>query len=123
MAIKTYNRKKQRQKRHTRIRKHLAGTAERPRLSVYRSLTNIYAQLIDDDGRVTLASANSLKLAATPGDGESLRMAQARAVGRTIAEAAQAKGIKSVVFDRCGFLYHGRVKAMANAAREAGLDF
>ena len=123
MAIKTYNRKKQRQKRHVRIRKHLAGTADRPRLSVYRSLTNIYVQLIDDNGRVTLASANSLKMESAPGDGESRRIAQAKAVGKNIAEAAQAKGIKAVVFDRGGFLFHGRVKALADAAREAGLDF
>ncbi len=123
MAIKTYNRKKQRQKRHVRIRKHLTGTAERPRLSVYRSLTNIYVQLIDDNGRVTLASANSLKLESAPGEGESRRIAQAKAVGKNIAEAAQAKGIKAVVFDRGGFLFHGRVKALADAAREAGLDF
>ncbi|MCB1958891.1 MAG: 50S ribosomal protein L18, partial [Rhodocyclaceae bacterium] len=95
----------------------------RPRLSVYRSLTNIYAQLIDDEQRVTLASANSLKLTTAPGEGESQKMASAREVGKIIAEAAQAKGIKSVVFDRGGFLYHGRVKALAEAARKAGLEF
>ncbi len=123
MAIKTYPRKQQRRKRHVRIRKHVAGTANRPRLSVYRSLTNIYAQLIDDDGRVTLASTNSLRLESKPAEGESNRMAQAKAVGKGIAEAAQAKGIKTVVFDRSGFLFHGRVKALADAAREAGLEF
>jgi len=123
MAIKTFARKQQRAKRHRRIRKHLGGTAERPRLSVYRSLTNMYAQVIDDRARVTLASANSLKLDVTPAEGESPKVAQARAVGKAIAEAAQAKGIKQVAFDRAGFLFHGRVKALADAAREAGLEF
>ena len=123
MAIKTFARKQQRAKRHRRIRKHLGGTAERPRLSVYRSLTNMYAQVIDDRSRVTLASANSLKMEITPVEGESPKVAQARAVGKAIAEAAQAKGIKQVAFDRAGFLFHGRVKALADAAREAGLEF
>ncbi len=123
MAIKPFNRKLQRAKRHRRIRSQLAGTSDRPRLSVYRSLSNIYAQLIDDDQRVTLASASSLKMATDPQEGESRRMAQARVVGEVIAEAAKSKGIKAVVFDRGGFLFHGRVKALANAARKAGLDF
>lgn len=123
MSIKTFDRKLQRSKRHHRIRRNVAGTSERPRLSVYRSLTNIYAQLIDDEQRVTLASANSLKLGAAAGEGESSKMAGAREVGKVIAEAAQAKGITSVVFDRGGFLYHGRVKALAEAARKAGLEF
>ena len=123
MAVKAFDRKEQRAKRHQRIRKQLAGTAQRPRLSVYRSLTNIYAQLIDDEQRVTLASASSLKLKATPKEGESRRLASAREVGRAIATAAQAQGIKSVVFDRGGFLFHGRVKALAEAARQAGLEF
>lgn len=123
MSIKTFDRKLQRTKRHRRIRRGVAGTSNRPRLSVYRSLTNIYAQLIDDEQRVTLASANSLKLTTAPGEGESQKMASAREVGKIIAEAAQAKGIKSVVFDRGGFLYHGRVKALAEAARKAGLEF
>ena len=123
MAIRSFPRKQQRQKRHRRIRKHLSGSAARPRLSIYRSLTNIYAQLIDDEQRVTLASASSLKVDAKAGEGESRKIAMAREVGKTIAEAAQAKGIKSVVFDRGGFLFHGRVKALAEAAREAGLEF
>ncbi|MBM4116969.1 50S ribosomal protein L18 [bacterium] len=123
MAVKAFDRKAQRAKRHQRIRKDLSGSAERPRLSVYRSLTNIYAQLIDDKQRVTLASASSLKLKATPKAGESARMASARAVGEAIAEAAKAQGITSVVFDRGGFLFHGRVKALAEAARRAGLEF
>lgn len=123
MATKAFNRKKQRAKRHRRVRLHLAGNAARPRLSVYRSLTNIYAQLIDDRNRVTLASASSLKMDVTPKKGESLRMAQAREVGKVIAEHAQAKGVKNIVFDRGGFLFHGRVKALADAVREAGLEF
>ena len=123
MAIKPFDRKGQRTKRHRRIRKLISGSAERPRLSVYRSLTNIYAQVIDDRSRVTMASANSLKLTVEPGEGESRKVAQARAVGKAIAEAAIAKGITEVAFDRGGFLYHGRVKALAEAAREAGLKF
>ena len=123
MSVKAFDRKLQRSKRHHRIRRNVVGTTARPRLSVYRSLTNIYAQLIDDDQRVTLLSASSLKLAVTPNKGESQKLAIAREVGKQIAEAAQAKGIKSVVFDRGGFLYHGRVKALAEAARKAGLEF
>lgn len=123
MAIKPFARTKQRAKRHRRIRKHLGGTAERPRLAVYRSLTNMYAQVIDDRARVTLVSASSLKLEVEPKKGESPKVTQARAVGKAIAEAAQAKGIKQVAFDRSGFLFHGRVKALADAAREAGLEF
>ncbi|MCP4549595.1 MAG: 50S ribosomal protein L18 [bacterium] len=123
MAIKPYNKKAQRAKRHRRIRKNLSGSSSRPRLTIYRSLTNIYAQLIDDDQRVTLASASSLKAAIEQAEGESRKQAQARFVGQSIAAAAQEKGIKTVIFDRSGFLYHGRVKALADAAREAGLEF
>jgi large subunit ribosomal protein L18 len=123
MAIKPFNRREQRLKRHSRIRRKIVGTAEKPRLSVYRSLTNIYAQLIDDRARVTLASASSMKLEVKQAEGESRKVAQAREVGRTIAEAAKAKGISAVIFDRGGFLYHGRVKALAVAARDAGLEF
>lgn len=123
MAIKPSNRKAQRARRHKRIRKHLSGTEARPRLAVYRSLSNIYAQVIDDDARTTLASANSLKLEFSPEEGEGRKVAQARAVGRVIAEKAMAKGVTEVAFDRGGFLFHGRVKALADAAREAGLKF
>jgi len=123
MAIKPFDRKSQRSKRHRRIRKTIGGNAERPRLAVYRSLTQIYAQVIDDRSRVTMASANSLKIEAEPVKGETRKLAQARAVGTAIAEAALAKGIKEVAFDRGGFLFHGRVKALADAAREAGLEF
>jgi large subunit ribosomal protein L18 len=106
-----------RQRIHTRIRRKLSGTAERPRLSVYRSLDHIYAQVIDDVNGVTLASASTIKMK-TSGN-----VAAAKEIGKAVAEAAQAKGIKQVVFDRGGFLYHGRVKALADAAREAGLEF
>ncbi|MGA0097299.1 MAG: 50S ribosomal protein L18 [Bacilli bacterium] len=107
----------QRQLRHARIRKTLAGTGERPRLSVYRSNTGIYAQIIDDSKGVTLVASSSkvLKVGKT--------VAAAKQVGDDVAKKALAKGIKSVVFDRSGYLYHGRIKALADAAREAGLTF
>ena len=104
---------------HTRIREKLSGTSERPRLNVYRSLNHIYAQVIDDQNGVTLASASTIALKATTGG----NVAAAKEIGKAIAEKAQEKGIKKVVFDRGGFLYHGRVKALADAAREAGLEF
>jgi large subunit ribosomal protein L18 len=105
---------------HGRIRKKVRGTAERPRLSVFRSLKHIYAQLIDDTRGRTLAAASSLEQGRTASGGN---VAGAREVGRLIAERALAKGIRSVVFDRGGYRYHGRVKALAEAAREAGLEF
>ncbi len=107
---------------HTRIREKLAGTAERPRLNVYRSLNHIYTQLIDDAAGVTIASASTV----SP-KGEERKaggnIPAAAEVGKAIAERAQQKGIKKVVFDRGGYLYHGRIKALADAAREAGLEF
>ncbi len=111
-----------RQRVHTRIRAKISGTAERPRLNVYRSLNHIYTQLIDDAAGVTLVSASSQGKKA---DGAAYggNVEAAKAVGKLIAERAQEKGIKKVVFDRGGYLYHGRVKALADAAREAGLDF
>lgn len=102
---------------HSRIREKMAGTAERPRLNVYRSMNHIYAQVIDDQQGVTLASASTIKLK------NGGNVAAAKEIGKTVAEAAVAKGIKRVVFDRGGYLYHGRVKALADAAREAGLEF
>jgi large subunit ribosomal protein L18 len=107
----------QRQLRHARIRKTLAGSGERPRLSVYRSNTGIYAQIIDDSKGVTLVASSSkvLKVGKT--------VAAAKQVGDDVAKKALAKGIKAVVFDRSGYLYHGRIKALADAAREAGLIF
>jgi len=142
-----------RHKRHDRIRLSLAGTSERPRLAVFRSINHIYAQVIDDDSGRTLAAASSLKLelppvpaapekapdkAEKPEKGEkgkdgkggkkpappkSLKMRRSAAVGKAIAAAAIEKGIKAVAFDRGGYLYHGRVAALAKAAREGGLEF
>jgi large subunit ribosomal protein L18 len=106
-----------RQRIHARIRRKLAGTAERPRLNVYRSLNHIYAQVIDDQAGQTLVSASSIKLK-TGGN-----VAAAKEIGKAVAEAAVAHGVKKVVFDRGGYLYHGRIKALADAAREAGLEF
>ena len=112
---------------HTRIREKLSGTAERPRLNVYRSLNHIYTQLIDDAHGVTLAAASSMtKKGDTAADGGKAyggNVGAATLVGRLIAERAKEKGISKVVFDRGGYLYHGRVKALAEAAREAGLEF
>ena len=118
------NRKESRERRHRRLRRKILGLPERPRLAVFRSLHHIYAQVIDDTKGVTLAAASTLdtevkrELAGNPGSA-----AGARAVGAAIARRALAKGIKKVVFDRGGHLYHGRVKALAEAAREAGLEF
>ena len=100
-----------------RVRKNVNGTAERPRLSVFRSNKQIYAQVINDVTGTTLASASSLGLEAMP------KIEQAQKVGALLAEKAKAAGITSVVFDRNGYLYHGRVKALADAAREGGLNF
>ena len=97
---------------------HVRGTQERPRLSVFRSLNHVYAQLIDDGASRTLAAASTVDLKAK-GNG----MAEAAKVGKAIAAKAKASGVSSVVFDRGGFLYHGRIKALADAAREAGLEF
>jgi large subunit ribosomal protein L18 len=107
---------------HDRIRKKMVGTPERPRLNVYRSLSHIYAQVIDDLKGVTLAAASTAegkKAERTTGG----NVAAAKNVGKAIAERAKQKGITQVVFDRGGYLYHGRVKALADAAREAGLKF
>lgn len=107
---------------HERIRKKLMGTAQRPRLNVYRSLNHIYVQVVDDlEGKTLVAAstAESKKDSRTGGG----NLAAAKNVGKAIAERAQAKGIKQVVFDRGGYIYHGRVKALADAAREAGLQF
>jgi large subunit ribosomal protein L18 len=108
-----------RQRIHARIRVKLSGTGERPRLNVYRSLNHIYAQVIDDRNGVTLVSASTLALKAKSGG----NVAAAKEIGKAVAERAVEKGIKKVVFDRGGFLYHGRIKALADAAREAGLEF
>ena len=108
-----------RQRVHTRIRRRMQGTAERPRLNVYRSLNHIYAQIIDDaDGR-TLVSASTLAGKEKTGG----NVAAAKEVGKQVAAKALEKGIKRVVYDRGGYLYHGRIRALAEAAREAGLEF
>ncbi len=110
-----------RQRIHLRIRKKISGTPERPRLSVYRSLKHIYAQLIDDTAGRTLVSASSVEKNSPVTNGGNV--AAAREIGKLVAERAKAKGITKVVFDRGGYRYHGRVKALAEAAREAGLEF
>ena len=111
-----------RQARHRRIRRRLSGTAERPRLAVYRSLSHIYGQIIDDTSGQTLAAASDLE----PGLREALsgtKTERAKRVGQELAARAKAKGVTAVVFDRGGFLYHGRVKSLAEGAREGGLEF
>src|SRR5258708_29485270 len=107
-----------RQRIHAGIRRKLSGTTERPRLSVHRSLNHIYAQVIDDLTGETLVSASTLAIKAKTGG----NIAAAKEIGKAIAERAVEKGVKKVVFDRGGYLYHGRVKALADAAREAGLE-
>ncbi len=139
---KEFEKRKQRLSRKARVRRKVQGTGERPRLSVYRSLGHIYAQLIDDETGRTLASASSLRLdlpaeapqaaAGAEEEGkkkkkekkpEGLKLRRSRAVGKVIAEQAAGLGIKKVVFDRGGFLYHGRIAALAEAARKNGLEF
>jgi len=110
-----------RQKRHFRSRKNIFGTAEKPRLNVYRSLSNIYAQIINDVTGETLVSASTVEKNIKENYGGNIEAA--KAVGEAIAKKALEKGIKVVVFDRGGYLYHGRVAALATAAREAGLEF
>ena len=112
------SRNSRRRKIHGRIRNRIAGSAQRPRLCVFRSLQHTYAQLIDDQRGQTLVSASTVKL-----DGNGSNKEAAKVVGKTIAEAAKKKGIEGVVFDRAGYIFHGRVKALADAAREAGLKF
>jgi large subunit ribosomal protein L18 len=112
-----------RKRRHTRVRKHISGTPERPRLNVYRSSVEIYAQVIDDEAGRTLVSASSIDQELR-GQMDSLsKSEQAHVVGKTLGERAKKKGITSVVFDRGGYRYIGRVKALAEGAREGGLEF
>ena len=108
---------------HQRLRNRLEGSQERPRLNVYRSLNHIYAQVIDDGNGVTLVSASTVQGRKKGEKRTGGNVASAKEVGKTIAQRAQEKGIKKVVFDRGGYLYHGRIKALADAAREAGLEF
>ena len=118
------SKKDKRQKARYKIRKRVSGTKEMPRLAVFRSNKEIYAQLIDDDSSSTLASASSReKIAAKDKSNKANKVNQAKLVGKLIAERAKEAGVSSVVFDRGGFLYHGRVKALADSAREAGLNF
>ncbi len=119
--IRPISRSEIRERIHTRIRKKLAGTTERPRLAVFRSVAHIYAQVIDDSKGVTLASASTVEKVAGTATGGNVTAAVE--IGKRIAERAKEKGIAKVVFDRGGYLYHGRVKALADAAREAGLEF
>lgn len=114
------NKKVIRHRIHRRIRKKISGTTERPRLAVFRSVKHIYCQVIDDRSGHTIASASSNEKDAAPNGGN---VAGAKEIGKLVAERAKAKGVTTVVFDRGGYLYHGRVKALADAAREGGLEF
>ena len=118
--VSKINKKAMRMHRHVRVRGKISGTPERPRLNVFRSETNIYAQVIDDVNGVTLASASSLDKAI---EGYGGNIAAATAVGKLVAERCKAKGIDQVVFDRGGYVYHGRVAELAEGAREGGLEF
>lgn len=122
MFTKT-DRKKIRQKKHLRIRKRISGTADCPRLAVYRSLNHMYAQLVDDTKGVTLVSASTLDGSVKADIDNSGNIDAAKRVGELLAKRALDKGIRSVVFDRGGNIYHGRIKAVADGAREAGLEF
>lgn len=115
-----FSKEARRNKVRSRIRKKISGTTDRPRMSVYRSNKEIYVQVIDDVSGKTLASASSRTI---PEAGEGSKLDQAKVVGQKIAERAKASGIETVTFDRGGYLYHGRVKALADAAREGGLQF
>jgi large subunit ribosomal protein L18 len=123
--IRNIEKKEIRNRIHQRIRRKLRGTTERPRLAVFRSVAHIYAQVIDDTAGKTLVSASSVDKDATTKTGKAKggNVAGAKAIGKLVADRAKEKGIKSVVFDRGGYQYHGRVKALADAARAAGLEF
>jgi large subunit ribosomal protein L18 len=119
IVISKPDKNKTRQRRHARVRGKLSGTAERPRLNIFRSNQHIYAQVIDDVAGVTLASASTIEADLAQGT----KTEQAAKVGEAVAKRAADKGVKEVVFDRGGYLYHGRVEALAEAARENGLQF
>lgn len=121
MAQKTRN--EMRLRRHRRVRRKIAGTADRPRMNVFRSLNHIYVQLIDDQAGRTLAAASTLDEEVKPKLKGLKKAEQAQVVGKVIAERAKALGVKEVVFDRGGYKFHGRVRSLAEAAREAGLKF
>ena len=118
--INKLEKKEIRNRIHRRIRRKLSGTAERPRLAIFRSVAHIYAQVIDDATGSTIVSASSVDKGGKTNGGN---VAAAKTIGKLVAQRAQEKGIKKVVFDRGGYQYHGRVKALADAAREAGLEF
>ncbi|MBZ0115028.1 MAG: 50S ribosomal protein L18 [Thermoanaerobaculia bacterium] len=120
---KTKAKKARRERAHRRIRGSVNGTAARPRLAVFKSLKYIYAQVIDDRAGVTLASASSLEPSFRKGSTAGSNKEAAKLVGAAVAERALGKGVKQVVFDRGGYVYHGRIKELAEAAREKGLDF
>lgn len=113
----------QRKRRHIRVRKKVAGTSDRPRLSVFRSANHIYAQVIDDDNGSTIASASTIEGNVTQQKDGKTKVEIAEIVGQLAGERATEKGVNKVVFDRAGFKYHGRVRALAEGARKAGLDF
>jgi len=115
------SRQESREAVHRRIRKRVSGTPERPRLAIFRSVNHIYAQLIDDQKGITICAASSVEKGAGLSTGGNVEAA--RTIGRLLAERAQAKGITKIVFDRGGYIYHGRVKSLAESAREAGLQF
>jgi len=121
--LKFQDKNEVRKRKHERVRKKISGTAERPRLCVYRSLKHIYAQIIDDESGRTLVAASTLDEALKGRVGYTGNKSAAREVGKLIGEKAIEKGIKNVVFDRGGYLYHGRVQELADGAREAGLEF
>ena len=121
--MKNNNPRQMRRVRHSRVRRTTAGSSNRPRLSVFRSLNHIYAQLIDDDAGGTLAAASSLEPALASNRSAGSKQGVSRLVGTLIAQRAKEKGVQKVVMDRGGYKYHGRVKALADAAREEGLDF
>ena len=121
--IKKIDKNTERQRRHARVRKKISGTAETPRLNVYRSLNHIYVQLIDDVKGVTLCSASTLEKDVKAAIKDMNKTDASKVVGKKVAEKAIAKGVKEVVFDRGGYLYTGRVQAVADGAREAGLNF
>lgn len=120
MAVKS---RKARQRRHRRIRARISGTADRPRLNVFRSIDHIYAQLVDDEAGRTLVSASTIDKELRGDLNGKTKKEQAALVGEKVAERAKAAGISTVIFDRGGYLYHGRVKALADGAREGGLEF
>lgn len=120
--LKRFDPRARRLQRHRRVRAKISGTPQRPRLAVFRSLSHIYAQVIDDESATTLASASTLEPALRD-KRKGTKSEQAKLVGKTLAQRAKAKGIETVVFDRGGFLYHGRLAVLAEAAREAGLKF